>query len=328
MQSLAKVVTAGLTLVNVSVALAEESSRDLAGRIELRSFQSLTLTDEQFLTGDKNGSPVTITGELRLPQATSGRVVPVVIILHGAGGLVASNELWSRILNAMGVATFAIDSHSGRNLDRIATNQGSLGFFAYTLDAYRAQELLAADSRIDAARIALMGTSRGGRGALYASLSRFRDTWASGRDFAAYILLYAACESPSIIGEEDLSDHPIRQFHGGSDDVVSIAPCRTFYERLRANGKDVRLTEFPNVWHLFDNPAVPPGPSAAKIQTLRSCDVREEKLGVLVNSATRRPFTWDDSCVENNTHVGYDEPAMRATHAAVRDLLRDVFNLR
>jgi dienelactone hydrolase len=327
MQTLAKVVTASLSLLNACMALAEESSRDLAGRIELRSLQSLTLTDQQFLTGNKKGAPATITGELRLPQGTNGRV-PVVIILHGAGGLVASNELWSRILNAIGIATFAIDSHSGRNLDRIANNQGALGFFAYTLDAYRAQELLAADSRIDADRIALMGTSRGGRGALYASLRRFRDTWASGKDFAAYIPLYAACESPSIIGEEDVSDRPIRQFHGASDDVVGIAPCRTFYERLQAKGKDARLTEFPNVWHLFDNPAVPPGPSATKIQTLRSCDVREEKPGVLVNTATRRPFTWDDLCVENITHVGYDEPAMRAAHVAVKDLLRGLFHMR
>ena len=327
MRSLAKLATAGLALLNVSVALAERPNRDLAARIELRSFQSLTLTDQQFLTGDKNGLPVTITGELRVPQGTTGRV-PAVIILHGAGGLVASNELWSRILNAMGVATFAIDSHSGRNLDNISANQGSLGFFAYTLDAYRAQELLAAHSRIDPGRIALMGTSRGGRGALYASLRRFRDTWASGRDFAAYIPLYAACESPSVIGEEDVSSRPIRQFHGASDDVVSIAPCRRFYERLRANGRDAQLTEFPNVWHLFDNPAVPPGPLAVKIQTLGSCHVREEKLGVLVNTVTRRPFTWDDSCVENNTHVGYDEAAMRATHAAVKDLLRTVFDLK
>lgn len=327
MRGLGTAVTAGLILLNVPAAPAEESNRDLAGQIELRSFQSLTLTDQQFLTGDKNGLPVTITGELRLPQGPPGQV-PVVIMLHGAGGLVASNELWSRILNAMGVATFAIDSHTGRNLGNIGANQGSLGFFAYTLDAYRAQEMLAAHPRIDPGRIALMGTSRGGRGALYASLKRFRDTWASGRDFAAYILLYAACESPSVIGEEDVSDRPIRQFHGGSDDVVGIAPCRTFYERLRAKGKDARLTEFPNVSHLFDNPAVPPGPFAVKVQSLRMCGVREEKPGVLVNTATGRAFTWDDACVENTTHFGYNEAATRATHAAVRDLLRSVFNLK
>jgi dienelactone hydrolase len=327
MQRLAKAVAATLILLQVSGARAEELKRDLAGRIELRSFQSLTLTDQQFLTGDKNGLPVTIAGELRLPQGTTGRV-PVVIMLHGAGGLVASNELWSRMLNAMGVATFAIDSHSGRNLGNIGADQGALGFFAYTLDAYRAQELLAAHSQIDPGRIALMGTSRGGRGALYASLRRFRDTWASGRDFAAYIPLYAACESPSIMGEDDISDHPIRQFHGGSDDVVGIAPCRTFYERLRAKGKDAQLTEFPNVSHLFDNPAVPPRPIAVKVQTLRSCDVREEEPGVITNTGTKRPFSWDDACVENNTHFGYDEAATRATHAAARDLLRTVFNLK
>ena len=127
MQSFAKAAAAALTLLHLSGARAEESNRDLAGRIELRSFQSLTLTDQQFLTGDKSGLPVTITGELRLPQRTTGRV-PVVIMLHGAGGLVASNELWSRMLNAMGVATFAIDSHSGRNLGNIGANQGALGF--------------------------------------------------------------------------------------------------------------------------------------------------------------------------------------------------------
>jgi acetyl esterase/lipase len=174
MQQFLKVATGVLTLLNASVALAQEfSTKDLASRVELRAFQSLTLTDQQFLTGDKNGPPVTITGELRLPQGAEGRV-PVVIILHGAGGLGPSNELWSRVLNQMGVATFAIDSHSGRGLGNINANQGLLGFFAYTLDAYRARDLLATHPRIDPDRIALMGTSRGGRGALYASLKRFR----------------------------------------------------------------------------------------------------------------------------------------------------------
>jgi len=328
MQNSLKVTMGLLALLNASVALADEfPTKDLAGRIELRAFQSLTLTDQQFLTGDKNGSPVTITGELRLPQGVKGRV-PVVIILHGAGGLGASNELWSRVLNQMGVATFAVDIHSGRGLASISANQGLLGFFASTLDAYRARDLLAAHPGIDPDRIALMGTSRGGRGALYASLKRFRDAWASGKDFAAYVPLYAACDSPAIIGEEDVSDSPIWQFHGGPDDVVGVGPCRSFYDRLRAAGKDAKLTEFPNVGHLFDNPAVPTGPSPVKIQTMRSCDAREEPLGVLVNATTRQPFTWDDPCVKRDTHVGYDERAMRATHAAVRDLLRAIFKLK
>jgi hypothetical protein len=175
MEALLKVATAAFILLNLSVALADEHQiKDLAARTELRTFQSLTLTDQQFLTGDNNGSPVTITGELRLPQGNSGRV-PVVIVLHGAGGLVAGNELWSRILNKMGIATFSVDTNSGRNLDNIGTNQGLLGFFAYTLDAYRARDFLASHFRIDPDRIALMGTSRGARGALYASLKRFRD---------------------------------------------------------------------------------------------------------------------------------------------------------
>jgi len=327
MKAILKVATAAFALFNLSVAVADElQTKDLAARTELRAFQSLTLTDQQFLTGDKNGSPVTITGELRLPQGNRGRV-PVVIILHGAGGLVASNELWSRVLNEIGIATFSVDTNSGRNLDNIGADQGLLGFFAYTLDAYRARDLLASHPRIDPDRIALMGTSRGARGALYVSLKRFRDTWASGNDFAAYIPLYAACESPSIIDEYDVSDNPIRQFHGGSDDVVTIAPCRTFYDRLRVAGKDATLTEFPGVGHLFDNPAVPAGSTRVNIQTLRSCDVRESSPGMLVNAATGQPFTWKDPCVATDTHWGYDEAATRATHAAVKDLLRKVFKL-
>jgi acetyl esterase/lipase len=74
-----------------------------------------------------------------------------------------------------------------------------------------------------------------------------------------------------------VSDRAIRQFQRGSDDVVGVAPCRSFYDRLRAAGKVAKFTEFPNVAHLFDNPAVPA--RAVKIQTMRPCHVSEEPLG-------------------------------------------------
>jgi hypothetical protein len=48
---------------------------------------------------------------------------------------------------------------------------------------------------------------------------------------------------------------------------------------------------------------------------------------MLVNAATGQPFTWKDPCVEADTHIGFDEAAMSATHAAVKDFLRKVFKL-
>jgi hypothetical protein len=55
-------------------------------RMEIHSFQSVTLTDKQFLMGEKNGKPVTIAGELRIPRPGNDRL-PVVILLHGSSGL-------------------------------------------------------------------------------------------------------------------------------------------------------------------------------------------------------------------------------------------------
>src|SRR5882672_9212270 len=75
-------------LFSTQAALAEPSESDLAARIELRPIETLTLTDQQFLTGDKNGKAVTIAGELRIPRGVNGRM-PAVVLLHGSGGLQA-----------------------------------------------------------------------------------------------------------------------------------------------------------------------------------------------------------------------------------------------
>ncbi|HEY2923106.1 MAG TPA: hypothetical protein VGK77_29360 [Candidatus Binatia bacterium] len=48
-------------------AVADPSLKDLAARTELRAIETLTLTDQQFLTGDKSGKAVTIAGQLRFP---------------------------------------------------------------------------------------------------------------------------------------------------------------------------------------------------------------------------------------------------------------------
>jgi dienelactone hydrolase len=113
------------------------------------------------------------------------------------------------------------------------------------LDLYRGLAILAANPAIDPNRIAVMGFSRGGQAALYATLKRFQKMWnPSGIDAAAYIALYPPCIT-TYIDDTQVSDHPIRIFHGISDDWVEIAPCRAYFERLRATRP--RTSKSPNI---------------------------------------------------------------------------------
>ena len=54
-------------------------------RIESLPLQTVTVTEEQFLTGSRDGRPATIAVELRLPSTAAARV-PAVVLLHGSDG--------------------------------------------------------------------------------------------------------------------------------------------------------------------------------------------------------------------------------------------------
>ena len=58
----------------------------------------------------------------------------------------------------------------------------------------------------------------------------------------------------TFIDDTDLAAAPVRQFHGQADDWVAVGPCRPYFERLRAAGRDVKLTEYPDAHHSYDNP--------------------------------------------------------------------------
>jgi dienelactone hydrolase len=307
-------------------AMAEPSLKDLAARTELRAIETLTLSDEQFLLGDKNGKATTIAGELRLPQGASGRL-PAVVLLHGSGGVGPGPEFWAKEFNEMGIASYVLDSLTGRGIVSTSANQALLGRLNMILDAYRAFDMLASHARIDPARIAVMGFSRGGQSTLYAAMTRFQDMWDPRAKFAAYIPLYASC-SMTFIGDTDVSPVPIRQFHGQADDYVTVAPCRPYFERLRAAGRDAKLTEYPDAHHAYDNPLGPKTPTVARgSQSTKECVLKEEPRGVIVNAQTGQPFTYKDACVKLDPHIGYNEAAATATRKEVKALLRTVFKL-
>lgn len=153
--------------------------QDLPTRMEFHAIHTLTLTDRQFLLGDAAGRDTTVTGLLSLAQGAAPQ--PVVLMMHGSGGIGPSIALWQRQVNALGAAAFLLDGFTGRGLVSVSGDQAKLGRLAFILDIYRALPVLTAHPAIDPARIAVLGFSRGGQGALYAGMARFHGLWnASG----------------------------------------------------------------------------------------------------------------------------------------------------
>ena len=293
-------------------------------RIEVHPIQSVTVTNQQFLNGDKNGKRVVIGGELQLPLG-EGRF-PAVILVHGSGGVGAREDRWAHELDGIGVAVFLLDTFTGRGIVQTNTDQSQLETLSMIGDAYRALAALSKHPRIDASKIALMGFSKGGDVALHASMKRFQRMYSSpGVEFAAFLPFYAPCNT-TYREDDQISDRPIRMFHGGADNWVPVASCRDYVKRLQAGGKDIQLTEYSGAPHAFDN-YLTPVREIHDAQTARRCSLEEAEVGIILNRETRRPFTFADPCIERGAKFGYDAYATDEATKAVKQFLVSLWKL-
>lgn len=319
-------IVCGFIIAAASTAQAEgPPSKEIAQRVELHPIASLTLSDTQFLKGDTGGTPVTVSGEFRIAQG-QGKL-PVVVLMHGSSGIGPNIEPWTKLLNGMGISTFAIDGFTGRGLVSTSTDQAKLGRLNLIIDIYRTLDILAKHPRVDTNRIALIGFSRGGQAALYASLTRFHKLWNnSGISFAAYLPFYPDC-STRYIGDSDPVDAPIRIFHGAADDYNPVASCKAYAARLGEAKRDLPITEYVHAGHGFDTPLSSSLTVSKGAQTVRGCQLFESDVAILVNSATAQPFTYKDACVQVDPHVGGNRDARQAVYGDVSAHLRDLFKL-
>src|SRR5436190_5792697 len=325
------VVTAAIFFSGILLSCLETSAqsipRDVASRTEIYAIPSLTISDQQFLTGDANGKQVTVAGEFRIAQGS--RTLPVVVLMHGWSGVGAGMDPWVRHFSAMGISTFVIDGFSGRGLTAVGPNQALLGRLNFIVDIYRSLEILAKHPRVDPERIVLMGFSRGGQATLYASLDRFHKLWnKSGAQFAAYIPFYPDC-STSYATDTETVARPIRIYHGTPDDYNPVASCKAYLARLQEAKRDVVLTEYPDSAHGFDAGLL--GLStvvvSANAQSARNCRPREGEGGVLMNDDTKAPFTYQDACIALNPHVGGNPATAQEARKAVSEFLQTLLKL-
>jgi dienelactone hydrolase len=216
-----------------------------AGTIEFRSYTPASqrpLITRSYLSGP----PIVVSGILSLPKAAgtlqrNGRN-PAVTLLHGTGGISDEREgAWAKRLNSWGIAAFVVDSYTGRGIrpPNYADSPKFTHFVAHLLDAYFALELLSTHPKIDGARVAIMGFSRGGETSVNAVFERLR-VGALGdapNRFAAYVPFYPYCNFRHV--GKSLATAPMLMLLGGADEMDEPAPCERLAAWLKGRGVPV-----------------------------------------------------------------------------------------
>jgi len=294
-------------------------------KIEFQSMPILTIKD--FLNGVVPEKTKTIWGTLNFPANAPDKNVPVVVIMHGMGGIDASEEHWMKVFNSMGLATFMVDSNWARRKCKKENNfKKAIPWCAAVnrgmnriIDGYGALELLSKHPRIDPKRIGCLGISLGARGCLYLNVKRFQKMWGTpGLEFAASVPMYPPC---NVIFKEDdeITDTPIRIHVGELDTYFPFDSCVNYAERLRAKGKDVQVKVYPDAHHGFDAKMDLPG-GATKWVTRGHNDGRcyyEENASLPV-----KEMAPDD--VATITQIGFNEWYASATEKEKKKIFKRV----
>ncbi len=315
----------GLFAISSSVISLEEARAQGIFRTEIYPVQTVTLGTVDFLLGKNDGKPTTIAGTLRIPKPGTDRL-PAVILVHGSGGVGFNSGMWEDELNKAGLATFVIDSFTGRGINNTIVDQSQLSSYAMMNDAFAALGVLAKHPRIDPGKIVVMGFSKGAIPSLCASMIRFQKAYApEGASFAAHIGFYTPCDV-ALIDDEKVSTRPIRLYHGTADDWVPVGPCRDYVARLKKAGADASLVEYPGAYHAFDYQNIPGTMRLPQALTARKCRFEEKQPGMIVNSDTGQPASANDACVERGVTIAYNAEATGAARKDVVEFLTGLFN--
>lgn len=326
----ASVMAACTSPAAVSPAVSPSPTASLSdGRSGTVIFDSVTPRNTgDFLSHYATGNKVAISGELSMP-GNGLRPVPAVIILHGSSGVNPGDRVWAQRMNALGYASFVVDSFTGRGIRNTEKDQTQLSMTADIADAYAALRLLATDPRIDKEKIAVMGFSRGGVAALYSSLEPFRAAATEGDlRFAAHVAFYPSCSI--TYDSAHLDGSPVLILVGGKDNYTPAAPCIDYAETLRSKGAQVTLKEYPDAWHGFDRPtslrSIPLATSARECRGSYDLDTRT--FTMVRNGQTlsgTSAVAESKRCLTKGVTLGGDQQAREQSPAEVAAFLGAAF---
>ena len=265
-------------------------------------------------TAYQRGAPVTLSGELALPEGAGP--FPTVVLAHGCNGISGVDAAWAAVLREWGYASFTLDSFHGRRLVEVCSNALKLTGTQRVPDAYGALAVLQTHPRLDPRRIALMGFSHGGSLTMAAATQWAKQTFApvDRAGFRVFLPFYPYCntEYPEALAVSA----PLRVHTGEADDWTPAKPCAAQVQRLKASGQDAEIVLYAGAAHAFDAPGLTKR-YLPHVDSGADCFFKGPSiLGPFSASAS--------GCLRKGAHIGGDPAALEAARANVRLQLADL----
>ena len=199
----------------------------------------------------------------QLYKPDGGGPFPVVIGLHGCGGLAGRSEQvapryrdWAEQLLNRGTAVLLPDSYGSRELGpqcRVKERR-VLARRERVADIMAARQWLVQQPWVAHDRISLLGWANGASAVLWAVRPQLA-TRIAEPDFRSAIAFYPDCRISSGLGWS--ARVPTLLLIGAKDDVSSPPACRQMIDGARGRSALARIVVYPGAYHDFDRSNLP-----------------------------------------------------------------------
>jgi dienelactone hydrolase len=259
---------------------------------------------------------------------------PAVVIVHALGGYQEANEGWfAAEFRKAGFASLTYDSFAARKIVPSRAGGAQLGDFAAGVaDAYAALRSLAANPRIEADHVAIVGFSFGGEVAHLAALESLRRSLAGELSFATFVSFYPAGVYAPRVEAGAYTGRPVLMLLGDRDDNLPLDKVNGFlrYEQALDASFPVQVRVYEGDQHAWTVASLGPARFYPQYGSTKRCPyilLGRSGPGLLVDGK-EAPFNPGviDACLKmgQGYTMGYDADLRRQSADDAIAFLRQV----